>query len=136
MHDESGMCVNPRSKERLEWAPEPEVDEMLELWLPAIRERFPLADIVISVPSQIIRETDAADDAAARAYMTLLNSRISAWESSHVFPTSVDIRTILEANLTDESLVCNTNHHFNATGRTIRTDALFGAMEVGAKEGN
>jgi len=136
MHDESGMCVDPRSKKRLEWAPEPEVDEMLQLWLPAIRERFPLADIVISVPSQVVRETDAADDAAARAYMTLLNSRVAAWETSHAYPTSVDIRTILEANLTDESLVCNTDHHFNAEGRTIRTDALFAAMLDSANEGN
>lgn len=128
MHDESGMCVNPRPRERLQWAPQGEVDEMLELWLPAIRDRFPQADIVITVPSQVIREQSAADDRAAIEYLKLLGSRVAAWESAHPYPTTVRIQTILEANVDDETLVCNTNHHFNAEGRTIRTDALFAVM--------
>lgn len=128
MHDESGMCVNPRARGRLDWAPQPEIDEMLGLWLPAIRERFPNADIVITVPSQVIREESTDDDRAANEYLELLTSRVAAWESEHAYPTKVDIRTILEANVSDDSLVCNTDHHFNAEGRTIRTDALFAAI--------
>jgi hypothetical protein len=128
MHDESGMCVEPRKTARLRWAPQREVDEMLGLWLPAIRERFPSANIVITVPSQVIREVPADYDAAAREYLSLLESRVAAWESANSYPTKVAIRTILEANVNDESLVCNTDHHFNAEGRTIRTDALFATM--------
>lgn len=128
MHDESGMCVEPRMTARLRWAPQSEIDEMLNLWLPAIRDRFPVADIVITIPAQVIRETDPADDEAAREYLQLLNARVAEWESAHSYPTTVGISTILEANLTDEALVCNTDHHFNDEGRTIRTDALFAAM--------
>ena len=128
MHDESGMCVNPRARGRLDWAPQAEIDEMLGLWLPAIRERFPNADIVITVPSQVIREKSADDDRAAEEYLKLLTSRVAAWESEHSYATKVNIHTILEANVSDDSLVCNTDHHFNAEGRTIRTDALFANM--------
>lgn len=122
LYEESRLCTNHRPAGRIEWAPNAEIDVMLGAWLPVLRSTFPAADIVVTIPGQYL--TDPVDEVAGADYVARLTDRIAAWQSSQSPTPDVEISVILEPNYTDQSIVCNMGHHFNAIGRSLRTSAL------------
>ncbi|MEY4899330.1 MAG: hypothetical protein RL294_1141 [Actinomycetota bacterium] len=126
VHDATDLCKPNLRAVKTEWATDREIDSLLESWLPLIQSRFPNATVVITIPSRYTVER--ADPAANADYLERLQARIDAWIGAHPETAGIQISTVLETNYDDPSLVCTTGGHYNATGRLLRTDALYAML--------
>jgi hypothetical protein len=123
IHDATDLCQPNLRAVKTEWATDREIDSLLESWLPLIQSRFPNATVVITIPSRYTVER--ADPAASGDYLERLQSRIDAWIAAHPESAGIQVSTLREKDYDDPSLVCTTGGHYNATGRSLRTDAFY-----------
>lgn len=134
LHDATDLCQPNLRKVASEWATDREIDVLLEFWLPLIHSRFPNAAMAITVPSRY--SIDRSDPAASADYLERFQSRIDAWLKSHPDSADIQVSTVLEKNFDDAALLCTTGGHYNATGRLLRTDALYAMLiEQGVTNG-
>lgn len=126
VHDATDLCVPNLRAVKTEWATNREIDVLLESWLPLIHSRFPHAAMVITIPSRFMVER--ADPAASADYLERLQARIDAWIGAHPETAGIQISTVLETNYDDPSILCTTGLHYTATGRLLRTDALYAML--------
>jgi hypothetical protein len=123
IHDATDLCKPNLRAVKMEWVTDREIDSLLESWLPLVNSRFPNADIVVTIPSRYT--VDRVDPAASADYLERLQSRIDAWIGAHPESAGIQVSTVLETNYDDASLLCTTGSHYNATGRSLRTDAFY-----------
>ncbi len=123
IHNATDLCKPNLRAVKMEWATDREIDSLLESWLPLIHSRFPNAAMVITIPSRYT--VDRVDPAASRDYLERLQSRIDAWIGAHPESAGIQVSTVLETNYDDATLLCTTGGHYNATGRSLRTDAFY-----------
>jgi len=126
VHDATDLCVPNLRAVKTEWATDREIDALLESWLPLVHSRFPHAAMVITIPSRYM--VDSADPVASADYLERLQARIDAWIGAQPESSGIQISTVLEINYDDPSILCTTGLHYNATGRLLRTDALYAML--------
>jgi len=134
LHDATDLCRPNLRSVPTEWGTDRDIDVLLETWLPLVHSRFPDAAIVITIPSRYT--ADPVDPAASGDYLERLQSKIEAWIGAQPDSDGIQVSTVLETNYDDPSLLCTTGPHYNATGRLLRTDALYEKLiEIGVKNG-
>lgn len=134
VHAGVGLCRRGNRDRVVSWLSDSQIDGFLGTWLPLVRSRFANANVVITIPAQYLEELP--DPVDSRAYMDRLQSRIDAWITANPESEGGAVSTVLEPNLDDRAMVCNSVHHLNAQGRLVRTNALYNLMTgVGETDG-
>jgi hypothetical protein len=133
-HDAGKKCWKKAPDISIRSLNDNQIDWILETWLPLTHATFPQADIVVTVPAvYLVHIPDPVD---SLDYVERLQSRIDAWIGEHAELSGIRITSVLEPNYDDPSILCAGNHHFNAEGRALRTDALYELMiEKGVIDG-
>jgi hypothetical protein len=126
VHDATDLCLPNLRKVATDWATDRQIDALLESWLPLVHSRFPRAAMVITIPSRYM--VDRADPVASGDYLDRMQARIDAWIGAHPETAGIQISTVLETNYDDPSILCTAGLHYNATGRLLRTDALYAML--------